>query len=124
DVVPFQLRQMLTFNNAALSQRIHDLWPEVQQLSVARQDQIRKLTDQLTPDTLAGADRSHGRTLFQTACAKCHRLFGEGGTTAPDLTGAQRSNLHYLLENIVDPSATISENYKMSIVILDDGRVL
>ena len=68
------------------------------------------------------ADRSRGRLVFSKSCANCHKLFGEGKTIGPDLTGAQRTNLNYLLENIVDPSATVSKNFQLSIVILEDGR--
>lgn len=123
-VASFQLRQMLSYGNDTLSARIRELWPELQQLSESKQQRIRELTAQLSPEAIAAGDPAHGRVLFAAACAKCHKLFGEGGTTAPELTGAQRTNLAYLLENIVDPSATISKNYKMSIAILDDGRVL
>ena len=42
----------------------------------------------------------------------------------PDLTGGQRSNLSYLLENIIDPSAQVSPNFKMSIVVTTEGRVI
>ncbi|MFV0443844.1 MAG: PVC-type heme-binding CxxCH protein [Planctomycetaceae bacterium] len=124
DVLPFQLRQMLSYDKAEDSARIHKLWPELQQLSDSKQQRIRELTAELPSATIEQGDRPHGRALFSAACAKCHKLFGEGGTTAPELTGAQRTNLAYLLENIVDPSATISKNYQMSIVLLDDGRVL
>lgn len=124
EVPPFQLRQMLTYGNDDLSQRIRELWPELQQLAESKRQRIRELTVQLTPDVIAQADLPHGRALFSQVCAKCHKLFGEGGATAPELTGAQRTNLAYLLENIVDPSATISKNFQMSIVLLDDGRVL
>ncbi len=50
--------------------------------------------------------------------------FGSGGTMGPDLTGGQRTNLAYLLENIIDPGAEVSPNFKMSIVATTDGRVL
>jgi putative heme-binding domain-containing protein len=82
---------------------------------------LRKM---LTSETLARADTSHGRLLFSKSCANCHTLFGEGKKIAPDLTGAQRNNLNYLLENIVDPSATVSKNFQMRVVLLEDGRVL
>lgn len=62
--------------------------------------------------------------LFTTHCAKCHKLYGEGGAIGPDLTGAQRSNLDYLLENILDPSSVVSKDYRMSVAELEDGRVL
>ena len=124
DVAPFQLRQMLTYGHETTSARIRELWPELQQLAESKQQRIRELTGRLTTEAISAGDAAHGRALYNTACAKCHKLFGTGGTTAPELTGAQRTNLAYLLENIVDPSATISKNYKMSVVVLDDGRVL
>ena len=50
--------------------------------------------------------------------------FGEGGSTGPDLTGADRKNLNYLLENIVDPSASVATTYRASVLAMDDGRLL
>ena len=51
-------------------------------------------------------------------------LFGDGEKIGPDLTGAQRSSLEYVLENILDPSAVVGKDYRMTIVLMDDGRVL
>ena len=61
--------------------------------------------------------------VFNVACASCHTLYGEGGKTGPDLSGAGRDNLDYLLENIVDPSAVVTADFRMSVVTLKDGRV-
>src|SRR5262249_37662659 len=55
-------------------------------------------------------------------CAVCHRLYGEGKSIGPDLTGSGRSNLDYLLENIVDPSAIVPADYRVSNVELKDDR--
>ena len=41
-----------------------------------------------------------------------------------DLTGAGRDNLDYLLENIIDPSAVVNPDFRMSILKTKDGRVL
>ena len=78
----------------------------------------------ITPAALAKADKSLGRLAFNTACASCHTLYGEGGQTGPDLTGGGRENLDYLLENIADPSAVVTADFHMSVVNLKDGRVL
>ena len=78
----------------------------------------------LTAQSLAAADRPNGRRRFVQTCAACHTLFGQGAKIGPDLTGAQRANLDYLLENIVDPSALVAPAYRMSTVALADGRVL
>ena len=62
--------------------------------------------------------------MFQRTCFACHTLFGEGGAAGPDLTGAQRNNLDYLLENIVDPSASVAKEFQLTIVETKDGRTL
>ena len=54
---------------------------------------------------------ARGKELFTTACGSCHKLFGEGATLAPELTGYDRQNLDFLLVAIVDPSAGIREEY-------------
>ncbi len=42
----------------------------------------------------------------------------------PDLTGSNRKNLDYLLENVIDPSASVGADFRAWLVVLDDGRVL
>ena len=78
----------------------------------------------LTPNALAQADPHAGRAVFAGICATCHTLYGEGGKIGPDLTGANRDNLDYLLENIADPSAVVAPDFRMSLITLKDGRVL
>ena len=62
--------------------------------------------------------------MFDRVCASCHKLYGHGGEIGPDLTGSGRDNLDYLLENIVDPSASVSADFRMVVVAMNDGRVL
>lgn len=123
-VSAFQLRQMQNSGNRDLADRVAKLWPEIAEQTQEKSAFIARLRTMLTPEALSKADTSAGRGLFRQSCASCHTLFGEGKKIAPDLTGAQRNNLNYLLENIVEPSATVSKNFKLSIVLLDDGRVL
>ncbi len=47
-----------------------------------------------------------------------------GGKVGPELTGANRSDVGYLLSNILDPSAVLAKEYNSSILVLDDGRVI
>ena len=85
---------------------------------------IHGLKGRLTRDEIAKADLRKGRLLFQDICAKCHTLYGEGAKIGPDLTGSGRANLDYLLENIVEPSAVVSAEYRLSEVTMKDGREL
>jgi putative membrane-bound dehydrogenase-like protein len=123
-VSAFQLRQMQSYGDDAISKRVAQQWPELAEQSREKAERIAELRKLLSSETLAAADTSNGRLLFSRSCANCHTLFGEGKKIAPDLTGAQRNNLNYLLENIADPSATVSKNFQMRIVLLEDGRVL
>ena len=78
----------------------------------------------LTPERLKQTDLSRGRETFAHTCAVCHKLYGEGASIGPDLTGSGRANLDYLLENVVDPSAIVPVDYRVSEVELKDGRDL
>jgi len=123
-VPTFQVRQMLGFPAGSVRGRVLDLWPALRAIPAAKRVQIEGLKARLTPSTLAAADLTNGRGLYVKSCATCHTLFGQGGKIGPDLTGAQRRNLEYLLENVVDPSATVTNDYRMSVVSLSDGRLL
>jgi len=85
---------------------------------------MTKLKSQLTPDLLTTADKGAGRVVFETVCATCHTLYGQGGQIGPDLTGGGRANIDYLLENIVDPGAAVSADFRLNVITLKDGRVL
>jgi len=123
-VSPFQLRQIQLLGDAAANAEIGRLWPELEQLSSEKAQRIAAYRAALTPESLTQADLSGGRALFKQSCANCHRLFGQGGQIGPDLTGAQRNNVNYLLENIVDPSATVSKDFHLSTTLMADGRVI
>jgi putative membrane-bound dehydrogenase-like protein len=124
DISPYHARQIRSLNDAALNKQLAEVWGELRELSSDKQQLIAKWKTQFTPAALAKADRNQGRSVFNTACAACHTLYGEGGKVGPDLTGGGRENLDYLLENIVDPSAVVTADFRMSIVDLKDGRVL
>jgi putative heme-binding domain-containing protein len=62
---------------------------------------------------LRGRDFAQGKAMFTaTACVLCHRFNDEGSGIGPDLTGAgNRYSIRDLLENIVEPSLVISDQY-------------
>ncbi|MBX7207171.1 MAG: DUF1080 domain-containing protein [Verrucomicrobiaceae bacterium] len=80
----------------------------------------------LAKDGLKQRDFQRGRELFiASACQACHRLGNEGGGVGPDLTGAaNRYTLRDLLENIIDPSKVISDQYESSILELKNGTTI
>jgi putative membrane-bound dehydrogenase-like protein len=85
---------------------------------------IHAWEEQFTDERLATADAGVGKTIWNNVCAQCHKLFGEGGAIGPELTGAQRSNLRYWLENVLAPSSVVAANYRVTAFLTDDGRVI
>jgi putative heme-binding domain-containing protein len=75
---------------------------------------------------LRGRDFEDGRRLYHSAaCASCHPFSGAGGGVGPDLTGSgSRFSLRDLVENIVEPSRVISDQYGSEQVELVDGTTL
>jgi len=124
DISPYHARQIRSLNDAALNKKLAEVWGELRDSSSDKQQWIAKWKTHFTSAALAKADKSQGRSVFNTACAACHTLYSEGGKVGPDLTGGGRDNLDYLVENIVDPSAVVTADFRMSIVELKDGRVL
>jgi putative heme-binding domain-containing protein len=124
DVSAWHVRQILAFGDPQLRERLTKLWGEIRDSSADRKQQIAELKGSLTPQALAAADLANGRRLFNKSCANCHVLYGQGAKVGPDLTGANRHNLDYLLENIVDPSATVAANFRVSQIELKDGRIV
>ncbi len=100
------------------------MWGEVRDAAPKKREQMARYKAMLTPNALSRADLANGRQLFSKTCQQCHMLFGTGGKIGPDLTGTNRANLDYLLANIVDPSAEVAKDYRISIVTTNDGRVL
>ena len=124
DVTAFTARQIQALNDKAVSDRLAKVWGTVRAASATRAAQAEKYKALLSADRLKTADLSNGRAVFAKHCASCHKLFGEGGDVGPELTGSQRANLDYVLENVLDPSAVVPGEYRMTAFTLLDGRTL
>ncbi len=124
DVHAYHVRQLQRFENDDLTARLAEVWGDIRETSGDKKQRINSLKEALTPQRLADADVRHGRQLFTKVCASCHTLFGEGGKVGPDITGSNRANLDYLLENVVDPSAVLGKDYRMTVIATASGRVV
>ncbi|MDO8544049.1 MAG: DUF1080 domain-containing protein [Opitutaceae bacterium] len=65
----------------------------------------------------------NGRKMFgAAACFACHRFGNEGGMTGPDLTSAGgRYSPRDLLDQIINPSKEINEQFVPTVVTKNDG---
>jgi len=124
DLTASHARQIAGFNDPALTQRLAAVWGQARPSPEDKKVMMDQLRRRLTKDELAKADLPAGQTVFEKSCASCHKLFGTGGTIGPELTGANRDDLDYLLENIIDPSAVLAADFRMTRFQLADGRTV
>jgi putative heme-binding domain-containing protein len=75
------------------------------------------------PASLAGRNYETGHKLFAAVgCSACHRFGNEGGMTGPDLTQAGgRYSPRDLIDNIINPSKEINEQFVPTVVTMEDG---
>jgi putative heme-binding domain-containing protein len=124
DVNSYTIRQLQTLNSKEVAAKLTKVIGEIRPASADKAKLMAKYKAELKPDVLKKANLSNGRALYAKACANCHRLFGEGGDVGPDLTGSQRFNLDYVLENVLDPSAIVPREHQVTVVETKQGRTL
>jgi putative membrane-bound dehydrogenase-like protein len=124
DVSLVAARQILALNDKTLAGQLEKVWGKIQPASKERVAIIKKWKDALSPEAMKTASAVKGREIFTKSCAACHKLYGEGSDVGPDLTGSQRTNLDYLLENVLDPNAVVPREFQVSIFSLTDGRLV
>ncbi len=69
-------------------------------------------------------DADKGKLQFTARCSVCHSLFGEGGKIGPELTGYDRTNADFWLDNLFTPSLEIREGFGAYIVKTKGGQIL
>ena len=99
-----------------------EVWGPIDQVSGDKAVAYKRYQHLLTDQSLAKADLVNGKALFQRTCSACHTLYGEGGKIGPDITGSNRTNIDYLLSNLIEPSSEIQDDYRMVVITSRDGR--
>jgi putative membrane-bound dehydrogenase-like protein len=116
------VRSLKLHSEPRIAKLVEKHWGQVRSsTSAEKQQEMARLANALKVGT---GDAKAGKEIFTTTCAKCHKLFDEGGTVGPDLTGYERDKAIYWIENIVDPSAVIREEYTTFVIQTKDGRTL
>ena len=116
------LRQLRLLGDATLTARVDEIWGEQIVFPDNAVAAIGRWKSELTPERLSAANPRNGKTLFTQNCASCHVLFAEGHELGPELTGSNRTDLDYLLANIVQPNDTIGRDYLLTVIETTDGR--
>ena len=99
-----------------------ETWGPISKVSDEKVASNKKYRDLLSADAISRANIQAGKTTYDGLCGACHTMYGQGGKVGPDLTGSNRTNIEYLLNNIVDPNADLQDDYRMVLVTTRDGR--
>ena len=117
-------RQLLAFGDPKIGARLEAVWGKIQPTSKSKAALVAKYKSLLGSSQDAPADPSRGRAVFNRTCLSCHKLFDAGGDVGPELTGSDRANPDYILENVLDPSAAVSRDYTLTSIATADGRLI
>ena len=118
------VRQLRAMKDAEVQTRLVKAYGSIRESSADKKAEMEKYRNVYRAGYSQPGDGGRGRVLFNKICAQCHTLFDVGGKVGPDITGANRADLNYLLETIVDPNAVIPNEYRTTEIETKDGRSL
>ena len=122
DLTAELIRSLRNLKNPELIAELDKVWGTVRESSADKKMIIDHYMRVYHAGGSQPGDASRGRAVFNRTCQQCHTLFGEGGKVGPDLTGSNRGDLGYILENVVDPNAVIPNDYRAWNVETTDDR--
>ncbi len=124
DISPATVRQLGELKIPEIDKWISTSWGSIKSTpedKLAEMAKIREMVLAAKPDDMSA---SRGRVVYAKTCAQCHTLFGEGGKVGPDLTGSGRSDLEYVLTNVVDPNAVVGKDYQVWLIRTKKKRLI
>ncbi len=118
EVPAYTARQL----SRVVGNRFNRVWGPLSKETTESLIAMDKYKNLLKPQNVGTGDPHRGRWVYDGLCGACHVMHGNGGILGPELTGANRTDLDYLLNNIMNPSGIIQDDYKMVMVATKDGR--
>lgn len=123
DLTADLVRQLGNLKNSEINALLQKTWGSVSETTADKVKLIDDYKALLLDKQGPKPDPSLGRAVFAKTCQQCHILFDSGGRIGPELTGSNRTNLDYLLSNIVDPSSVMAKEYQPTLV-QTEGRLV
>ena len=68
-------------------------------------------------------DHATGESVYQRACALCHRMANLGKKVGPDLNNISHRSVEDLLSHIIDPNMAINPNYVSCVIETLDNTI-
>ena len=124
DLTADVIRQLRNHKDAEIQSQVTKLYGSAREVSADKKAEIERYRNIYRAGGSQPGNASPGRVVFNKVCAQCHVLFDSGGKVGPEITGANRTDLNYLLETIIDPNAVIPNDYRATDIETKDGRSL
>jgi putative heme-binding domain-containing protein len=124
DLTASIIRQLRNLNTDAINTKLQEVWGAYREPNQDKLAEMARYRGIYRAGGSTPGNASRGRSIFVRTCQQCHSLFGIGGNVGPDITGSNRSDLVYLLQNVIDPNGVIPNEYQTSTVETEDDRVL
>ena len=118
------VRQLRSLKDTTLASDLTQIWGVMKETSPDMKAEVERMKKLYWAGGSQPGDAPRGRAVFNQVCSQCHHLFDTGGNVGPDITGANRADLDYLLQNILFPNSVIPNEYLASTVETKDERVL
>ncbi len=87
-----------------------------------------ELTQRLIAQVKAEGSAAAGESIYRRAnlqCIQCHAIGPGGGVVGPNLISlGGSSQLDYIIESLIDPSAKLKEGYTTLSVLTDEGKLV
>jgi putative membrane-bound dehydrogenase-like protein len=111
DLTADLIQQLRNLKNPEVDALLAKVWGTARESNADKKAEIARVRNIFHGGGSQPGDAYRGRTVFTKICLPCHTMFGSGGQVGPDLTGSNRGDLDYILENMVDPNAVIPNDY-------------
>jgi putative membrane-bound dehydrogenase-like protein len=90
-----------------LAERLHEVWGSTRPTSGEKAALLARYKSLLTPERRKEADPARGTARLQPDVPPVPPALRRRRRRRADLTGSDRANLDYILENVLDPGATV-----------------
>ena len=117
------VRQLSLHKDAEIDSSIEKHWRGL--LATGPTPEKKKEAERIKAVLKTGlGDADKGKIQFMARCFACHKLLGEGGAIGPELTGYDRANVDFWLDNLFTPSLEIREGFGAYTVKTKGGQLL
>ena len=116
------IRQLRNLKNPDIDADLQQVYGTIRESSADKKQEMERYKQIYWAGGSQPGDAPRGRAVFARICQQCHTLFDAGGKVGPDLTGSNRGDLDYILQNIIDPNAVIPNENRASTIEMKDSR--